>query len=76
MKSLRMLVLLVSLSVCTFAGNMDNGSPVPPPPPPPPPTMSTEQVINEPDITTVPDDDPELLTEVMTSLLQSVLALF
>lgn len=75
MKSLRMLVLLVTLSVCTFAGNMDNGTPVPPPPPPPP-TMSADAEIVEPDGTPVPDGDAEVYTEVLTSLLQSVLALF
>jgi len=75
MKYLRMLVLLVSLSVCAFAGNMDNGTPIPPPPPPPP-TMTAEQEITEPDGTVVPDGEQEILTEALTSLLQSMLALF
>ena len=31
MKILRALMLVLTLSVCAYAGNMDNGAPVPPP---------------------------------------------
>jgi len=76
MKYLRMLVLLAFVSVFTFGGDMDNGKPVPPPPPPPPTGMSTEEVIVEPDGDVVPEDDSEGFTDVLTGVLQSVLALF
>ncbi|HEV2706603.1 MAG TPA: hypothetical protein VGV59_11805 [Pyrinomonadaceae bacterium] len=76
MKYLRMLVLLASVSVFTFGGNMDNGTPIPPPPPPPPSGMSTEEVITEPDGDVVPYDDADSFTDTLTGVLQSVLALF
>jgi hypothetical protein len=75
MKYLRMLVLLVFVSVSTFAGNMDNGTPVPPPPPPPP-TTSVEEGSTEPDGDITTEGEPDVFTDVLTGVLQSMLALF
>ena len=77
MKALRALMLVLTLSVCAYAGGMDNGrSPMPTPTPEPTGSM-TELAGDEPagTISGAPAAEPSI-TEVALSLLQSILAVF
>lgn len=77
MKALRALMLVLTLSVGAYAGDMDNGRT--PAPTPTPLTMSgtTAQTGDEPavDISETPAEGPSI-TEVALSLLQSILSIF
>jgi hypothetical protein len=72
MKVFRALLLIVALSVSTYAGNMPNG--VADPPPPSPSSAVTATTLTEGDMhTTVNSTD--LVTEITLNVLHSVLAL-
>ena len=60
MKVLRASILVLVLSVCAYAGNMENDFATPPPPPPAAPEAVTG----------------DLVTEITLNLVQSVLSLF
>ncbi len=75
MKALRALMLILALSICTYAGNMGSG--IVDPPPPPASTMTAQGTSADDGTgqiqTTAADTDS--LTEITLSLLQSVLSL-
>lgn len=77
MKALRALMLVLTLSVCAYAGDMDNGRPASGPmdngvtasPTPATAEGSDSSIANAPAAET-------LITEVALSLLQSILSVF
>lgn len=79
MKALRALILVLALSVCTYAGNMGNGVATPPPPPPTAPSSATTAPGASADDSTgqIETDATatDSFTEITLNLLQSVLSL-
>jgi hypothetical protein len=76
MKALRALMLVLALSVCTYAGNMGSG--VVDPPPTPPSSATTAPGANTDDSTGQMEKDAastDSFTEITLNLLQSVLSL-
>lgn len=64
MRTLRALMLVLVLSVCTYGGNMPMGVVDPPPPPSAPEAAGN-----------MPTDAADSITEIAVNLLQSVLSL-
>ena len=77
MKALRALTLVLTLSVCAYAGGMDNGRTPAPTPTPEPTSSMTELAGDEPTVagTEAPAAGASM-TEVALSLLQSILSVF
>lgn len=73
MKILRALLLVSTLSVCVYAGEMDNGRTSPPPPPSVALSIMTQPNVDEP--AKYQGTEPDI-TEAVLSLLQSVLFIF
>lgn len=76
MKALRALILVLALSVCTYAGNMGNG--VVDPPPTPPSSATTAPGASADDSTDQMETDAaatDSFTEITLNLLQSMLSL-
>jgi hypothetical protein len=77
MKALRALMLVLTLSVCAYAGDMDNGRSPDPTPTPDPTGNTTAPAGDEPTAATgdAPAEEPSS-TEVTLSVLESILSLF
>ncbi len=77
MKALRALMLVLTVSVCAYAGGMDNGRTPMPTPTPEPTSSMTESAGDESAgaVSGAPAADP-LITEVALTLLQSILSVF
>lgn len=74
MKALRALMLVLALSACIYAGDMDNGIVSTPPPTPPSATSTKTNDVTgqmETGLTTT-----NAVTEIALNLLQTALALF
>jgi hypothetical protein len=73
MKTLGALLLVALLSVCAYAGEMDNGVISPPPSAPATASTTTEPAVNEPADSQAAETT---ITEAALGLLQSALSVF
>lgn len=74
MKAFRVLALVFALSVCAYAGDMDNGKTSAPPPAPS--STAAPEKDDVPGHIETPTTSESAVTEIVLSLLNSVLSLF